>query len=127
MLLFQKQCKTYNLSKLGNVKERHGIRQENCWNRCQIPSLPRKTHAFLFLLECWKSLPVKYSIEKPVLLNLVNLTTMFCVRLSEETFSSLTHLKFNGIYIFCRSQYFQTRKIYSHLKAVFGGIELQQR
>ena len=33
------------------------------------------------LVESWKQSAIKHSIEKPVLLNFVNLSTTFCTRL----------------------------------------------
>ena len=45
-----------------------------------------KKTCFMFVPEYCKKAAVKYSIEKRILLNFANLTTMFRLRLYEETY-----------------------------------------
>ena len=62
--------------------------QENIWNAWiwwQVPSRPPKKQILSFVLENSKKSVVKHPIEKPVLLNFLNLSTILSPRLPEKT------------------------------------------
>ena len=74
------QLKTYDLRKLGNFKkipQMLGFHDE-------YPAVHPKTKFSRVLVKNSKKSTVKHSIEKPIFLNLVNLSRTFCPRLSEE-------------------------------------------
>ena len=72
-----KRLKTYDFRKLGNFKKI----SETLGFDGKYPAVHRKVKFWCFLVKNCKKSAVKYSIEKPILLNFVNLSPAFCPRL----------------------------------------------
>ena len=107
------------LRKLGNFKKI----PEMLGFDGKYPAVQPKAKFWRFLVKYRKKSAVKNSIEKPILLNFVNLSPTFCPRLSEETFSfqlspdSLI-LYFLNILVFEKPQ--------SLFKLIFKATQLQK-
>ena len=72
-----------------------------------------------------EKLAVKQFIEKPMSLNFVDLSTIFCPSLFKETDLSLTQPRPYGIYIFDTFQYL--KRLTHSSNSVFGAIESPQK
>ena len=90
----------------------------------EYPAVHPKARFWRFLVKNYKKSAVKHSIEKPILLNFVNLSPTFCPRLSQETdfhFQLGPHfliLHFWNILLF--------EKAHSLLKLIFKATQLQK-
>ena len=90
----------------------------------EYPAIQPKTKFCCFLVKNGKKSTIKYSIEKPISLNFVNLSPRFCPTLSEETKlylqldPDLLILHFLKFLIF--------KKSHSLFKLIFNPTQLQK-
>ena len=110
-------CHDWRLRKLGKYKiYRKSLKCLEFIGKCSASYIKEK-NLTVVLQKCKKS-ALKHSIQKTLLLNLVDWFTIFCPRLDQET--SLTQPGPHGIYIFC------IFSVYSLLKIISRVSELQQ-